>query len=269
MKVYISVDIEGCIGVINSFHTARTGDDFTIARRQMTREANAAVEGCLEAGATEVLLNDSHGGMVNLLLDELHPAAEVIQGNTKQLCMMEGISTEHDAAMYIGYHTAAGIAGTLSHTMASGLIYSVRLNGEVCSEFDINASVAGDHGVPSVLISGDDRLAASVSERYPQVHTATVKEYRSRMSNRSPHPSVGQQRIKTAAAKALADAKNIKPIVYENPVLELDMLNEIAADFCALIPGVEKTASRTIRYQCKNMTEATHIMMVILKTARV
>ena len=268
MKAYISVDIEGVVGVLNQYHTTRDGDDFAAARLRMTREASAAVAGCIDAGAARVIVNDSHGTMSNLVLEEMHPAAEVVYGNTKLLCMMEGIDEECEAAMFVGYHTAAGIAGTLSHTMAGGLFYSVRLNGKPCSEFDINAAIAGEFGVPSVLVTGDDLLIDWLGENYPKIHGLAVKEYRGRNCSIAPHPSVAQERIRGAAAEALAARKKIKPVRVKNPVFEIDLFNEIAAEYCSLIPTVEQIGPRTIRYKSANIIDAYHVMLVILRTAR-
>ncbi len=268
MKVFISVDIEGCVGVLSEFHTKREGDDFKVARLRMTREVSAAVQGCVDAGATQVIVNDSHAAKTNLVLEEMHPAAEVILGTTKRLNMMEGIEAGCDAAMYVGYHTAAGVAGQLSHTYASAVIYAVRLNGELCSEFDINAAVAGEFGVPSLLVTGDDRLEAFIRARYPRVHTLAVKEYRGRSCSMAPHPTVACERIREAARRALLDRGRIKPITLKRAVVEVDLLNEISTDYCTLIPGVERTADRTVRFKAKTALEAYNLLLLIVKTGR-
>ncbi|MBE7477176.1 MAG: M55 family metallopeptidase [Ignavibacteriales bacterium] len=268
MKVFISVDIEGCVGVLSEFHTRREGDDFKAARLRMTREVSAAVEGCVAAGATRVLVNDSHAAKTNLVLEEMHPAAEVILGNTKPLNMMEGIDRDCDAAMYVGYHTAAGVAGQLSHTYASAVIWAVRLNGKACSEFDINAAVAGQLGVPSVLVTGDDRLAAFVRERYPRVHALAVKEYRGRCSSLAPHPSVACEEIRKAAERALLARRRIPPIALKHCEIEVDLMNEVATDYCSLIPGVEKIGDRTVRLETRTALEAYKLLLLIVKAGR-
>ncbi len=269
MKVFISVDIEGVVGVLSQFHTTREGDDYSQARLRMTREASAAVAGCLDAGATEVIVNDSHGTMTNLVLEEMHPAAKVVYGSTKLLCMVEGIDRDCAAAMFIGYHTPAGVAGQLSHTLAGNLFYEIRMHGRVCSEFDINSAVAGELGVPSVFICGDDRLEAFIKARYPQVHTLAVKEYRGRSSSMAAHPTVVQEQIRAAAAKALAARNKIKPVKVKNPVVEVDFFNEISTDYCATIPTVEKIGDRTVRFRTKTATEAHALLVLMMRVARV
>ncbi len=254
MKVFISVDIEGCAGVVNSFHTSRVGDDYATGRRIMTGEANAAIAGALEAGATEVVVNDSHGSMTNLLPEELHPKAQLISGCLKKLSMMEGIDESFDAALYVGYHTAAGVAGSISHTY-NGQIYAVRLNGQPCGEFDINAAVAGQFGVPSVLLTGDDRICAFTKKRYPQVQTAQVKEYRSRNASKNLHPEVACERIKEATRKALGERERIDPVRVEKGVMELELPDENATTFCSLIPTIEQVGDRTVRFTAPTAVE--------------
>jgi D-amino peptidase len=267
MKVLISVDIEGCVGIVAPLHTSPKGDDYNTARVQMSREASAAVEGCLEAGADEVVVNDSHGPKTNLVLEEIHPTARIITGTTKLLGMMEGIGKDCDASMYIGYHTGAGVCGTLSHTMRGNLIYAMRMNGQPCCEFDINAAIAGELGVPSILVSGDDLLEKYINDRYPQVHTASVKEYCGRNSANSLHPLVAQQKIKEAAASALSEVGNIEPVTVDNPVIEIDLMHEVGAMYAELIPGVERISSRSIRIETKTAIEAYKMVTIALRVA--
>src|ERR1041385_8119040 len=147
MRVYISVDMEGIAGVVHESQTDPATPAFAAEygrfRRLMTTEANAAVEGALAAGATRVLVNDSHWFMRNLLAEELHPAAELLSGGPKLLSMMEGIEQGFDAAMLIGYHARAGAAaGSIDHTYTSR-VYEARLNGRAVGELGINAALAG------------------------------------------------------------------------------------------------------------------------------
>src|ERR671911_2851939 len=151
MQVYISVDMEGVAGVAHEDQTdpieSRHAGEYNRFRRLMTNEANAAIAGALEAGATAVVVNDSHWLMRNLLAEELNPAAELLSGGPKRLSMVEGIGDGFDAAMFIGYHAQAGTRhATIDHTYTSR-VYEVRLNGEPVGELALNAAMAGVHGV--------------------------------------------------------------------------------------------------------------------------
>src|ERR1041384_8458055 len=126
----------------------------------MTTEANAAVEGALAAGAPRGLRNGRPWFMRNLLAEEVHPAAELVSGDPKPRSMVQDIDGGFDAALFIGYHARAGTRNAiLDHTYADR-IQDVRLNGKPVGELGLNAALAGVHGVPVALVSGDSPVAA-------------------------------------------------------------------------------------------------------------
>src|SRR5690625_3541862 len=163
MKIYISVDMEGVAGVVSWSQVTPGQPEDPAAREWMIEAANAAVEGALEAGATEVIVNDSHNGMRNLLLHQLHPHARLISGGLKDNAMMAGIDNTFSAAMFVGYHGRGGGEGVLAHTWSSSVI-GTRLNGVEVGEWGLNAMMAGEFGVPIVMVSGDDCVAKEVKE---------------------------------------------------------------------------------------------------------
>src|SRR6478735_4110933 len=149
MHVYLSVDMEGVAGVVHVDQTRRTGHDYERARRWMTAEANAAVLGAYDAGATEVLVNDSHGDMRNLVLEELDPRVEVISGSLKPWSMAEGVTAGARAALFVGYHAGAGSqAGILDHTYYGRVVARCRVGGRDWNETALNAAVCGALDVP-------------------------------------------------------------------------------------------------------------------------
>ena len=112
----------------------------------MTAEVNAAVEGALAGGADEVIVNDSHDGMRNLLPDKLHPARALHSaGTTNRSGMMQGVDLEGiGAVFYTGYHAKAGTpAAPLAHTWTGWLERCPRSTALSTGEFGINAVVAG------------------------------------------------------------------------------------------------------------------------------
>src|SRR5439155_494039 len=191
----ISVDMEGIAGVVHESQTDPTTPAFAAEygrfRRLMTAEANAAVEGALAAGATRVLVNDSHWHMRNLLAEELHQAAELVSGDPKPRSMVQGIDAGFDAALFIGYHARAGTRNAiLDHTYADR-IHEVRLNGKPVGELGLNAGLAGVHGVPVALVSGDSALAAEAKDLLGAgVATVIVKQAVSRHAAKSVAPAV-------------------------------------------------------------------------------
>lgn len=252
MQVYISVDMEGIAGVVHEDQTdpleARHAADYNRFRRLMTNEANAAIAGALEAGAKAVLVNDSHWLMRNLLVEELNPRAELLSGGPKRLSMIEGIDKGFDAAMFIGYHARAGTRhATIDHTYTSR-VFEARINGEAVGELALNAAMAGVHGVPVALVSGDQAVAAEARALLGQnVETVVVKEAVGRFAARSLVPSVACERIRTGAAAALR--RTHTPFRLSPPIrLEVDFVVTQMADMAELVPGSTRIGARTVAF---------------------
>ena len=252
MRVYISVDMEGVAGVVHEDQTdpidPRHAGEYNRFRRLMTSEANAAVEGALAAGATRVLVNDSHWLMRNLLAEELHPAAELLSGGPKQRSMVEGVDLGFDAAMFVGYHARAGAPhAIIDHTYTSR-VHEARLNGTPAGELAINAALAGTYGVPVAMVSGDQALAAEAREVLgPLVETVVVKHAVGRFAARSVSPSESCRRIREGAAAALG--RSHTPLVLPPPIrLELDFQLTQMADMAELVPGSRRIGGRTLEY---------------------
>lgn len=252
MRVYISVDMEGIAGVVHESQTDPATPAFAAEygrfRRLMTTEANAAVEGALAAGATRVLVNDSHWFMRNLLAEELHQAAELVSGDPKPRSMVQDIDGGFDAALFIGYHARAGTRNAiLDHTYADR-IQDVRLNGKPVGELGLNAALAGVHGVPVALVSGDSAVAAEAKDLLgPGVATVIVKEAVSRHAAKSVAPPVACRMIREEVPRALQRAH--VPFTLRAPVtLEVDFAMTIHADMAELCPGATRTAGRTVAF---------------------
>ncbi|MFC7714013.1 M55 family metallopeptidase [Nonomuraea recticatena] len=202
MRVYISIDMEGVTGIATMDQVVRGGHGYPRSQRLMTAEANAAIEGAFEAGADSVLVNDSHGTMDNLLHEELDPRARLIFGTPKLDCMAEGIAAEHDVAMFLGYHAAAGSPGVLAHTYSSHF-YEVRLNGRPVSEAEVNALQAAAVGVPVGLLTGDDVICGVAEKAFPGVRTVAVKVAHGHTAADSLSPAEARRLIREAAAETV------------------------------------------------------------------
>lgn len=252
MRVYISVDMEGVAGVVHEDQTdpveTRHASEYNRFRRLMTNEANAAIAGALEAGATGVVVNDSHWLMRNLLAEELNPVAELLSGGPKRLSMVEGIDGGFQAAMFVGYHARAGTQhATIDHTYTSR-VYEARINGRPVGELALNAAMAGLHGVPVALVSGDQALAAEARALLgTAVETVVVKEAVGRFAARSLAPSVACQRIRAGATGALE--RKHTPFTFEPPIrLEVDFVVSQMADLAELVPGARRIGGRSVGY---------------------
>ena len=261
MRVYISVDMEGIAGVVHEDQTnpvdPRCAPEYARFRKLMTAEANAAIEGALEAGASQVLVNDSHWFMRNLLAEDLNQAAVLVSGDPKRWSMMEGIDGDFDAAMCIGYHARAGTKNAvLDHTYTDRVL-EARLNGRPVGEFALNAALAGSFGVPVVLASGDNALAAEAKELLGDaVHCVVVKEAVSRHAAKSVAPAVACRLIRDAAADALRQKPLPRPYIVQAPIsLEVDFQLTVMADRAELLPGAKRAGPRTIAYMHEDYRE--------------
>jgi len=256
VKVYISADMEGVSGVVAWESTERGKDDYERMRRLMTQEVNAAIEGALEAGATYVVVNDSHGGMRNLVLEDLKPEARVISGDRKPLSMMEGISPDFDAVFFVGYHSQACSLGVLNHTYTTRVVqYSV--NGKAVGETGMNALIAGFFGVPVALVTGDAAVVAEAKALLGDVETVAVKEARSQYSALCLHPVKARELIKEAAAKALRNLPAYRPLRPESPsTVRLSFSASGHADAASIMPGAVRVDPVTVEFTAQDYITA-------------
>jgi D-amino peptidase len=252
MRVYLSVDMEGIAGVVHVDQTRRTGHDYERARKWMTAEANAAILGALDGGATGIVVNDSHGDMRNLVLDDLDPRAEVISGSLKPLSMVEGAAPGFGCALFVGYHAGAGSrAGILDHTYYGRVVNRCRVNGKDWNETALNAAVCGALGIPVALVTGDQTVCAQARDALGEVETVEVKAAITRYAAKSLHPSAAQDRIRAGANRAVrrAAAGGYQPFRPEPPLaLAIDFVNTACADIAELVPGTRRSAGLTCEF---------------------
>lgn len=252
MKLYISGDMEGVAGVCAWEQVdARTPHpEYATYRRFYTQEICSAIEGARAAGAGDVLVNDSHGPMRNLLLDELPPGVRVISGNRKPFSMVQDSDGGFDGAFFVGYHGAAGDAdAVLCHTYTPSVIYEVRLNGIRCSEATINAALLGYFGVPVLLASGDRTTVEGIQAQMPWVRGAIVKDSIGNFAANSLLPAAAQQLIRREAEAAVRDAAAARPYRIEPPItLEVQLATAAQAHLVGAIPGFERTGSRSVSF---------------------
>ena len=246
MKVFISVDMEGVAGIATLDQILRGGSGYPRAQELMTQEANAAIAGAFEGGATEVLVNDSHGTMDNLLHDRLDPRARVVFGAPRAQCMAHGLTSDAQVALFVGSHAAAGDAGVLSHTF-SPFFREVRINGAPVSETEVNAHYAASLGVPVGLVTGDDSICAKVGKVLPHAATVAVKRHEGFSAADSIHPSKARELVAAAAAEAVQNASSLpRPELPDHFVMDLELDRPSTAELVAFIPGVSRSGETTV-----------------------
>ena len=273
MKVFISADIEGVSGVVDSeFQTTVTGRDYEKARRLMTLDVNAAIAGAYDGGATEVVVSDGHGAsnMRNLLLEELDERAEAVVGSPKPLTQMAGIGAGFGVVFFVGYHARMGSDGILSHTIMSQTVAGISVNGRPVGETGINALIAGGFGVPIGLVTGDQCLAAEARELLPWVDTVVVKHALTRTSARCLAPGRARAMIREAAARSVGSAAAGKytPLRLHPPlVYEVQFLNSGLADKAARMDGAERINPTTLRVMADDPVTAFQRMRALIALA--
>jgi D-amino peptidase len=262
MKVFISTDLEGVSGVVGWEECQPDGGIlYESARKRLTMDINAAVEGALEGGADEILVADAHGQYQNILYEELHPRADLVRGTRsghRPLLIMESIDQSFDLAFLIGYHAQSrDWPGVLSHTYSSVSFLSVSINGIPVSEARIGAALAGSFGVPVGLISGDNRICAEVAEWLPGVETAVVKYAIDRYAARCLSHQAALELIRSRAKSAVRRVHDFRPFEFETPVkLEVRVIDPSLAFKLTTIPRVVRVNDDTVAYDAQDFMEA-------------
>jgi D-amino peptidase len=248
VKVYISVDMEGVAGISDWEQCLAGGDDYQLGRDLVLGEVNAAIDGAVEAGATGILVNDSHSLMRNLPPGELGGDASYLSGRFKPLYMMEGLDPSYDAALLLGYHAAMPTPGVLSHTYNPRAIANVTLNGTVTGEAGVNALVAMAHGVPIEVITGDQYVGPEAAPFCPGLTVVEVKTSISRYAAEHLHPRVARQRIREGVYQALSEPSAATPVIHLPATLEVQLLSPDMAEQATWLRGVERVASTTVAF---------------------
>ena len=251
MKIYISSDMEGTAGVVDWNQCVGPSTEYEHYRRLLQDEVNASIQGALDAGASEFLVNDSHSSMQNLFPEQLLGGARYLSGRHKPMYMMQGLDSSFDAVFFVSYHgSMSSEASALSHTYNPRAISDVWLNGEVTGESGINALVALGHGVPVVLITGDDTTAEEARVFSPDIRSAVVKDSVTRFAANSMHPSQACDLIRTASAEAVHALRSATPPAL--PAISLPATLTIAfhngdfAEMATWIRGVERQSAKVV-----------------------
>jgi D-amino peptidase len=266
-KVFISVDMEGIWGVVAGPQTSSDSPEYGPARKWMAEDVNAVIAGLIEAGAGEIVVNDSHGSMRNIIADQLDPRASLISGSPKPLSMMQGIDGTFEACLFIGYHARAGTAAaTLDHTISGGTIRSIRINGQELPELGINGAIAGYFKVPVIMLSGDTAACEQARMILGQdVVTVPVKDAVVRYAARLFPMEKARQALKDGARDALAKRAGIPPFRLNPPCrFDIDFNNSSQAEMPLLVPGVERTGARSVGFSADDFLEGYKEMRALI-----
>lgn len=256
MKILVSADMEGATGVTWPADVLPGTPQWERCRGMFTSDVNAAVLGLYDGGADQVLINEAHSTMRNLLLEKLDARAEMITGRHKSLSMVEGVQHgDVDGIAFVGYHTGAGSEGVLAHTYLANSITGVWLDGLRASEGVLNAHVVAEYGVPVILVTGDDLTCADAAGYAPDARTVAVKDHVSRYAAVCRTPARTAADIRAAATEAVKLAVRHEPVRGGPFAMEVEFDAEHLSMAATVVPGVERCGERRVAYTSATMYE--------------
>ncbi|MDS1269543.1 M55 family metallopeptidase [Lipingzhangella sp. LS1_29] len=268
MRILISADMEGATGTTWPADVEPGTPEWQRCRPMFTSDVNAAIAGLHEGGADEILVNEAHSTMRNLLLEELDSRATMLTGRHKDLTMVEGIqSADVAGVVFLGYHAGAGAEGVLAHTYLPNSITGVWLDGAPASEGRLNAAVAAEYGVPVLMVTGDDRACADAASYAPHAATVAVKDCVSRYAAVCRPPATTAASIRKTAAGAMDGAGRLTPRSTGPHTVEIELDATHLAATVAMIPTVERTSERRIRYTAPTAHEMVRCFKVVTTLA--
>ena len=264
LKVYVSVDFEGLPGISSVAQLAPRSPQYADGREVATRVVEAVVDELARQGVEEVLVADSHGYMSNIVPWRVR--ARLLQGYPRPVSMVLGVEG-YDALMLVGYHAGAGtVEGFLDHTYSGAAFQRVLVNGEPASEYLLNALIAGDKGVPVVLVAGDERLRPQVERHTPWAVFVPLKRGVARYAAVSEPLERAVEELRRGVAEALRRlrAGEARPLQMRRPYrVELELRNPGVADLVARLPGVERVDAYTIAFEAERMEDAMMLIQVV------
>lgn len=264
-KVYISVDMEGISGISGSDQLAPGGSEYGRSRKLMAEDTNAAIRGALAAGATEIVVNDSHGGQRNLLPEDLHSSARLISHSFKRYGMMEGLDESFDAVIFIGYHAKASTpAGLFAHT-GSGVVRDLQINGRSVGEGGMNTLLAAWYGVPVVLVTGDDVAVAEVKEVATTSRGVVVKRAINVRAVELVSLEKARKEIESAARDAVAGAKKLNPQRRGPFQVQMQFRDTLIPEVAEAFPTIRRVGPETVSFSSDTMPAAYRLIRVLYR----
>lgn len=255
-KVLIMSDLEGVDGIFNSAEQCNPlkSPRWKESQKLLTGEVNAAVDGLLAGGATEVIVWDGHDGGESLSAADIHPKARLLIGSP--VPPIREFDSTFSAVVFIGQHAMAGAKDSILPHSFFFNIQNLWVNGRLVGEIGIRAMVAGEMGVPAIMLAGDTAACKEIRELIPQTECAEVKSGVSSTAGYTlAHPAACEL-IRVKAERAMKRLVEFKPYRVEGPV-------EVKVEFTTSgAPGPEprrasrRIDERTVIYTGTNIIDA-------------
>lgn len=266
------MDMEGTSGIVHPTETNPGRYDYERGRALLTAEANAAVAGVFDAEPDAVVwVADAHGSFRNILPEDLDRRAHLVRGRPRPLGMLAGLDEHTDAVLLVGYHARAGAGpAVLAHTMSDAIL-DVRVAGRSLGEIGLNVAMAGHLDAPVVLLSGDDSACAEFSALVPSGLTVAVKQTLGQAAAVALHPQEARERLRHAAAEAIARRASISPAKMAGPLdVEVDLYGPYMVDLATLVPGVTRVdGGRTVAFHAADVAEAYRLVQLLVQLASI
>ncbi|HLH84650.1 MAG TPA: M55 family metallopeptidase [Trebonia sp.] len=264
MRALISADMEGATGVTCPDDCRPGSPQWDRFRKLLTADVAAVAAGLCDAGAEDIVVNEAHSTMRNLLIEDLDPPVRLLTGNHKPYGMMEGIAARPEVVAFVGYHAGPGEEGVLSHTFVGYEIFSVTLNGRPMSEGYLNALLAAEYGARVVLVSGDDVTCRDAAQYAPGASLVAVKEAVDRYTALCLPPSRTGPMLREAARKGVSTAGEV-PLPGAPYVCEVEFVGTSSAALAALVPTVRRAGPRAVAFETATVDALYRCFRVISK----
>ena len=265
MRLFIVADMEGATGITHRDQLLDPGGErYRAGCRMLTGDVNAVIEGAVAEGVRRVLVSEGHAHMRNILVEDLHPAAQVLRGpaqwSQKPLCQVAGLDSDFDLGIFVGFHSRAGTeGGLLSHTWAGAVVHRLCVNGREVGETWINAALLGEAGVPVGLVCGADDLAREAEQDLPGVEIAVTKHTLGPQLAACWGPKYTGPLLTEAASRALRRHKqgDFSPLRVSAPTtVDVEVKDDAQASRMALVPGLRRVDRRHLRLEQPGVTAA-------------
>jgi D-amino peptidase len=264
-KVYISADMEGISGIVGDDQVSAGAAEYGRSRKLMAEDVNAAIRGAIAGGATEIVVNDSHGGQRNILPEDLDPSARLISHSFKRYGMMEGLDDTFDAVLFIGYHAKADTPGGLFAHTGSGVLRDLQIDGRSVGEGGMNTLFADWYGVPVVLVTGDDVAVAQVREVATAARGVVVKRAINVRAAELMPLREARKEIEASARMAVAEAKKFAPKRPSSVRVRMRYRNFTYPEIAEAFPMIKRVEPDAIEFTANTMPEAYRLIRVLYR----
>jgi len=270
LKILIVNDIEGISGIDNVRQIHYGFKEFEDGRIQVTEDVNAAVRGLRAAGATEILVADSHGAggpNKNIIPEKLMRNVKLFQEGPVYKRLKEAADESVDAAVFVGFHAMANTRdGFLRHTIT--LEPRIRINGKPVGETAIDAYALAEYGIPVIMATGDQALVREASTFLPGIETVQVKtSLDCKTTSCLPLPEA-RRMIETAATRALSRIDEFEPVQIAKPIgIDISFPRKEQTDLCETIPRAKRKGEETISYTAEDWDEAYSFVRTTIRLA--